>query len=198
VIHEVIVTTRHPAGPVHIAPMGIHRRGGFIVIAPFRPSTTLDNLLAGRCAVINYTDDVRIFAGCLTGRRDWPLIAAQQVAAPRLAAALAHTEVELTTIEDDPLRPRLLCRPVCEVTHLPFQGYNRAQAAVLELAILVSRLDRLPPGKIAAELDYLHIAIDKTAGTREQQAWDWLMERVNATPVLIPHTAATAPPDLAG
>ena len=48
--------------------MGIRRQGEIIVIAPFRPSTTLDNLLGRGCAVVNYTDDVRIFAGCLTGR----------------------------------------------------------------------------------------------------------------------------------
>ena len=56
---------------------------------------------------------------------------------------------------------------------------NRARAAVLELAILVSRLHMLPKEKIDAEIAYLTIAIDKTSGPDERQAWDWLMERVN-------------------
>ena len=64
--------------------------------------------------------------------------------------------------------------------HAPFQGFNRAKAAVLELAILVSRLDRLPRSKIEAELAYLTIAIEKTAGAAEREACDWLMERVAA------------------
>ncbi|WP_295583947.1 DUF447 domain-containing protein [uncultured Lamprocystis sp.] len=177
-IEEVIVTTRAPGGLVHIAPMGIRQQDGLIIIAPFRPSTTLDNVLAGGCAVINYTDDVRIFAGCICGRQDWPVTAAQRVAAPRLADTLAHTEVELLSVEDDPVRPRLFCRPVHQETHHPFQGFNRAQAAVLELAILASRLDRLPADKIAHEVGYLRIAIDKTAGPRELLAWGWLMERI--------------------
>lgn len=180
VIQEVIITTRHPDGQVHIAPMGIRRQAEFIVIAPFRPSTTLDNLLTGGCAVINYTDDVRIFAGCICGRRDWPVAASERIAAPRLADTLAHTETALATVEDDPVRPRLLCRPVYEATHRPFQGFNRAQAAVLELAILASRLDRLPGDKIAREIAYLRIAIDKTAGAREQEAWGWLMAWIKA------------------
>ena len=46
-----------------------HRREGRLIIAPFRPSVTLDNLAAVPPAVASYTDDVRIFAGCLTGRR---------------------------------------------------------------------------------------------------------------------------------
>lgn len=177
-IQEVIVTTRNAAGRAQIAPMGIRRQGDMVVIAPFRPSTTLDNLLGRGCAVVNYTDDVRVFAGCLTGRYDWPLVDAERVAAPRLAESLAHTELELVDVEDDAQRPRLICRPVHEALHRPFQGFNRAQGAVLELAILVSRLDWLPSDKVEREIAYLRIAIDKTAGPREQEAWDWLMTRV--------------------
>ena len=179
-IQEVIVTTRHPDGRTHCAPMGIRQAGPHLVIAPFRPSTTLDFLLAGRCAVVNYTDDVRIFAGCLTGRTNWPLVDTQRVPAPRLADALAHTELELHKVEDDPQRPRLFCRPVLQQTHGPFQGFNRAQGAVLELAILVSRLDRLTRDQLDRDIAYLGIAVQKTAGPREQEAWGWLMERVAA------------------
>ena len=179
-IQEVIVTTVDGGGQAHIAPMGIRQRGELILVAPFRPSRTLDNLVQTRCAAINFTDDVRLFAGCLTGRRDWPLVPSQRIAAPRLAESLAHCEVELAEIQEDPVRPQLLCRPVFEANHRPFQGFNRARAAVLELAILASRLDMLPPDKIAREIAYLRIAIDKTAGPKELEAWGWLMERVAA------------------
>ena len=62
--------------------------------------------------------------------------------------------------------------------HQPFKGFNRAQAAVIELAVLVSRLERLPKDKVLSEMAYLQIAIDKTAGERELQAWGWLVEKV--------------------
>jgi hypothetical protein len=179
-IQEVIVTSRSPEGFNQIAPMGVVWRNQEVEIAPFRPSRTLDNILISECAVINYCDDVRVFAGCLTGRYDWPLVEANKVAAPRLTDALAHSEVCLQRIEEDQIRPRLICKPVHEVNHRPFKGFNRAQAAVLELAILVSRLDRLPTEKIEAELAYLRIAIEKTAGMRELQAWEWLMVQVEA------------------
>ncbi len=177
-IHEVIVTCRSAQGENQIAPMGVFWQEGEVVISPFRPSRTLSNILAGECAVINYCDDVRIFAGCLTGRYDWPLIEAEHVAAPRLLDALAHSEVHLQRVEEDPVRPRLICRTVYEASHRPFRGFNRAQAAVLELAILVSRLERLPAEKIDSEIGYLSIAVEKTAGEREQEAWSWLMARV--------------------
>jgi hypothetical protein len=36
----------------------------------------------------------------------------------------------------------------------------------------------LPAEKIDTELDYLRIAIDKTAGPTEREAWGWLTERI--------------------
>ena len=47
-IRETIVTTVDAGGRVHIAPLGIIADGEGWIIAPFRPSTTLDNLRAGR------------------------------------------------------------------------------------------------------------------------------------------------------
>lgn len=179
-IREVILTTLSPEGEPHLAPMGVHvlSEGGYLVM-PFRPSRTLDNLLATGVAVVNYVDDVRIFAGCLTGRRDWPLEPTHHVKGVRLKGALGHSEVILDRYEDDPVRVRFYCRIVNENSHKPFLGFNRAQAAVLEAAILVSRLDRLPPERIRSEIDYLSIAIEKTAGPQEREAWLWLMEKVN-------------------
>ncbi|HTO43531.1 MAG TPA: DUF447 domain-containing protein [Burkholderiales bacterium] len=177
-IWETVVTSVSAAGRVHIAPMGVREAGGRVVLAPFRPSATLDNILATRCAVVNLTDDVRVFAGCLTDRRDWPTTACQQIDCVRLGAALAHRELKLAHIEDDELRPRLSFDVVLEQTHRPFRGFNRAQAAVIEAAILVSRLDRLPAQKIDDEMRYLAIAVDKTAGPVEREAWSWLTERI--------------------
>jgi uncharacterized protein len=174
-IQETIVTTQNSSGIAHIAPMGIHVSGDEIVILPFRPSTTLNNLLESKTAVLNYCDDVRVFAGCLTGRRDWPLIAAEKINGQMLHCALAHTEVELVRIEDDPTRPKLFCKAMHTVNHAPFKGFNRAQYSVLEAAILISRLNRLPIEKIESEIDYLRIGLEKTAGDRELEAWGWLM-----------------------
>lgn len=174
-ILETIVTTQNQQGRAHIAPMGIHRHDEQLIILPFRPSTTLDNLLAGGNAVINYCDDVRVFAGCLTGRRDWPLIEADKIAGKVLACALTHSEVEVVRVEEDPVRPKLFCKSIHTVNHAPFMGFNRAQYSVLEAAILVSRLGMLPQAKIDAELDYLKIGFEKTAGSKELEAWSWLM-----------------------
>lgn len=178
-IFETIITTRDENGGDHIAPMGIRQEGDFVVVSPFRPSVTLEQILREKCAVVNYTDDVRIFAGCLTGRYDWPTAPARKVACNRLQAALAHREVVLDRVQEDAQRPRLFMRDVLAETHAPFAGFNRAQAAIIEAAILVSRLNMLPGEKIDREMEYLSIAVEKTAGPRELEAWGWLKERIS-------------------
>ena len=177
-ILETIVTSLSPEGKVHIAPMGVHQKPGEMLIMPFRPSMTLDNILASGHAVLNHTDDVRVFAGCLTGRREWPVLTTEQIPGQRLADALCHVELELVRHEEHELRPKLHCRVVHEVNHAPFRGFNRAQFSVLEAAILVSRLHMLPWSKISAELDYLRIGLEKCAGEREREAWAWLMAKI--------------------
>ena len=114
----------------------------------------------------------------IIGRKDWPTVPVEGFPVPRLQAALAHSVLAVESIADDGVRPRHFCRVVQEETHAPFTGLNRAKAAVLELAILVSRLGMLPSEKIEAEIAYLQIAIEKTAGPEEREAWGWLMQKV--------------------
>jgi hypothetical protein len=179
-IWETILTTVDVQGRTHITPLGIREERGLTVLSPFRPSGTLDNVLATRLAVVNFTDDVRVFAGALTGRRDWPVQPAQKIGCARLADSLGHRELELVEVEDDDVRPRLFCRTVHEETRGRFPGFNRARAAVIEACILVSRLHMLPIERIDRELAYLVIAIDKTAGPAEREAWNWLIEKIDA------------------
>lgn len=178
-INETIITSSDADGKVHIAPFGVRERDGLVLIAPFRPSSSLDNLLHGRCAVVNAIVDVRIFAGALTGRRDWPVRRANKIDGWVLDAALTHRELELVDVQEDAVRPELLFRVVHEAIHAPFRGFNRAQAAVLEAAVLVSRLHLLPLEKIEHEVNYLTIAVEKTAGEHELEAWSWLMEKID-------------------
>lgn len=178
VIFETVVTTVSPDGTPHVAPMGIRYREGEVVLMPFKPSTTLDNIVATGHAALNIVVDTRVFAGCVTGRRTWPLVATERVEGVRLAGALRHLELRLAERRDDEQRPVLRMTVVHEVEHASFPGFNRAQAAVVEGAILVSRLRMLPAEKVDAELAYLQIAIDKTAGPHEHEAWGWLVEAV--------------------
>lgn len=100
---------------------------------------------------------------------------AEKIDGKVLSCTLAHSEVEIIRVEEDPIRPKLFAKVVHIVNHAPFMGFNRAQYSVLEAAILISRLNRLPLEKIESEIAYLQIGLEKTAGDRELEAWDWLM-----------------------
>jgi uncharacterized protein len=179
-IFETIITSVDLTGNAHVTPFGVRYEGEYVVISPYKPSITLDNILATKCAVMNLTDDVRVFAGALTNRKVGELVEANKIKACRLIDCLAHVELELIEVRDDAMRPQLIMQKVAEFNHKSFAGFNRAQAAVIELAVLVSRLHLLPKDKIMAEIEYLKIAIDKTAGEREIEAWRWLMEKTDA------------------
>lgn len=177
-IFETIITSIDISGNVHVTPFGIQLKDSLVVISPYKPSITLNNILATQHAVMNLTDDVRVFAGSLTRRQAWTLVPAQEISGFRLLETMVHKELKLVEVIEDASRPQLLMEVIYEEQHYPFSGFNRAQAAVIELAVLASRLHRLPKNKVLSEMTYLKIAIDKTAGERELQAWGWLVEKV--------------------
>jgi hypothetical protein len=190
-IFEAVVTTLDGDGKPHVAPFGVRYRGSQVILKPFRPSTTLDHVRARRNAVLNLTTDTRVFASAVCARwlggKPLPddrleLVATRYVPGQRLAGAeaLAHSELKLVHDDDDAERPTLTLDRVHDATHAPFRGFNRAQAAVLEAAVLVSRLHMLPPTKVDTEMAYLQIAIDKTASGIEHEAWGWLRAAITA------------------
>src|SRR5262249_28686893 len=61
-IRESIITTLNADGSAHVAPLGVIVEPPHLVIAPFHPSTTLENLRRHPFACVNYTTDVRVFA----------------------------------------------------------------------------------------------------------------------------------------
>ena len=174
-IIEAIVTTINEDGSVHIAPMGVTKvatTATQVELAPFRPSRTLDNLQRRGRAVINYCDDLRIFAGCVTNRRDWETVAIETEA--RLGAARA---IELVTVDQeiaDQQRPKFQCTITASHAYAPFVGLNRAQAAILEAAILITRFALVPASKLQADFARLEVIVGKTAGETEFEAWGWI------------------------
>lgn len=181
VIYECVVSTVNEQGQPNVAPLGVrYTADGGVLLMPFKPSATLNNILATGHAALNIVTDTRVFAGCVTGRKTWPLLPMARAPGLRLACALRHLELQLEHVADDPQRPVLHLATLHDETHAPFHGLNRAQAAVVEGAVLVSRLHLLAPEKVDAEMTYLQIAIDKTASATEHEAWGWLLQAVAA------------------
>ena len=168
---ECIVTTVDGAGAINFAPMGVEWGEETIVLKPFLETTTFRNLRATGTAVVNLTDDVYLFAASAIGSPVFAAAPAVVVAGAVLDAACAWRELAVGTIDATPPRSRVEARVVHRGTRRDFIGFNRARHAVLEAAILATRLHLLPPDEIRAELIRLRVPLDKTAGPREHEAW---------------------------
>ena len=72
VIVETIVTTVAADGAVNCAPMGVEWGDETIVLKPFLETATYRNVVATRAAVVNLTDDVRVFARAAISNPQYP------------------------------------------------------------------------------------------------------------------------------
>lgn len=182
-ILEAIVTTANDAGQVNVAPMGPEVDGpaiGRLALKPFRTSRTHANLRATGTAVVQVTDDVELIAAAAIGRVTDQPPAPTALPAPveplldrwhKLVDCCHWYAVEVVDWDEDELRPRAHCRIVHRGFQRPMFGPNRAKHAVIEAAILVTRLGLIDRDEIRTRLRDLRPLVDKTGGAAEHRAW---------------------------
>jgi hypothetical protein len=181
-IIESIVTTRSADGTVNFAPMGVEWGDSSIVLKPFLDTATYRNLSAGSAAVVNLTDDVRVFARAAISNPQYPSVPAVRVTGVVLADCCSWRELEVASIDRTPPRSRVDTRIVHSGTRRDFIGFNRASHAVLEAAIYATRLHLLGREFIDSELTRLQVIVDKTAGPREFEAMALLTDYIRSAP----------------
>jgi hypothetical protein len=188
-IIESLLTTCDAAGAVNCAPMGVEWGEETIVIKPFLETATFRNLSATRAAVVNLTDDVLLFAQAVTGHPAAaapPAGPAQVVRGVVLDIACSWREVEVVSVDDTPPRSRIVTQVVHRGLRREFLGFNRARHAVLEAAIIATRIHLIAPDEIRRDYERLRIIVDKTAGPRELEAMallgDYLRSRLAGEP----------------
>jgi uncharacterized protein len=170
VIIETLVTSTSADGAVNFAPMGVEWEEDALVLKPFLETTTFRNLSATGAAVVNLTDDVRLFARAALSDPQFPSFPAEVVRGVVLEAACSWREVEVVSVDATPPRSRIATRVVHRGFRREFVGFNRARHAVLEATILATRTHLIPMEQLRDELAKLQVIVDKTAGPREQEA----------------------------
>jgi hypothetical protein len=181
-IIESIVTTLAPDGHVNVAPMGVEWGEETIVLKPFLETATYRNLLASGAAVVNITDDVRLFARAAISNPEPPTEPATVVRGVILADCCSWREVRVESLDSTPPRSRATARVVHRGARREFIGFNRARHAVLEAAIYATRLHLLPREEIEREFERLQVIVDKTAGDAEREAMTLLTDFINRAP----------------
>ena len=176
---EGVLTTLNEDGTVNVAPMGprITDDSRWMLLRPFQTSRSFANIMRSGEAVFHITDDVLLMARAAIGKLK-PLPA--MVAVPSSECCrLADTcrwfllKVDSTDLSAD--RAELTMRVATEGRVHDFRGFNRAKHAVIEAAILSTRVGILSRDDIESQLVPLHSWVKKTGGPREQDALDVLV-----------------------
>jgi len=197
-IIETIITTIDPQETLNIAPMGPSFSDNFpwhdpidhfFELRPFEPSTTLDNLQATACGVMNITDDVLLIAKAALNELatlEVPVTPTQKIHGWHLAQACRCYEFTTSSFRQEGNRWMVNCKIVNVIQQRPMHGFNRAMFAVIEAAILATRIDWLPEDEVQRQLSDLQSLVAKTGGPREKEAWafvtQWIQSRTPQQP----------------
>lgn len=184
-ILEGIVTTQNSAGDVNVAPMGpiVDSSIESFVLRPFQTSTTYKNLKGHPFGVLHVVDDVLLLAKAAIGRLEETPETFQAITIPGrvLKSACRWYEFKLESLDDSDERTRIEAQVVHAGRLRDFFGFNRAKHAVLEAAILATRVHILPADEIVAQIDALRSPVDKTAGRDECAAFQLIDDYVQSS-----------------
>jgi hypothetical protein len=173
VILEGIVTTVSPEGVLNIAPMGpkVEPAMRRFVLRPYRTSTTYRNLKAHGEGVLHVTDDVLLLARTAIGAAVEAVTRPADVIAGRvLVDTCRYYEFRLVDVDDRDERTTLVAETVAEGRVRDFFGLNRAKHAVVEAAIVATRVSLLPLEQVFADIQRLAPLVEKTGGPAEHEA----------------------------
>lgn len=181
-ILEGLVTTRDQDGSPHLAPMGPRIEADFqrFVLRPFPTSATYRNLLAHPQGVLHVTDDALLIARAAVGAVS-PLPACQPAESVEgfvLTQACRYYEFVVRSVDSSGERITIEAEVVKSVRLRDFWGFNRAKNAVIEAAILATRLHLLDREEVAQEYQKLRVIVSKTGGPAELEAMTFLENRL--------------------
>jgi hypothetical protein len=187
-ILEGIVTTLNSRGEINVAPMGpvVDESMETLRLRPFKTAQTYRNLKERPCGVFHVVDDVLLLARGAIGRWDKPpaTFPATKVDGVVLEDACRWYEFVVDEFDDVPERTNLAARVVHAGRLRDFFGFNRAKHAVVEAAILATRLHLIGSQEILNQMESLRSQVEKTAGPREKEAFELLVDYVNRGPAL--------------
>ncbi|MFP6770675.1 MAG: DUF447 domain-containing protein, partial [Planctomycetaceae bacterium] len=176
------MTTVSPSGELNLAPMGPEVDGSLsrLVLRPFQTSTTFTNLVERSEGVFHVTDDVLLLARAAIGTvvPSPETFAAEVVQGRVVAGACRWYEFRIEEIDTSSERAALTARVVHSGRLRDFVGLHRARHAVVEAAILATRVHLLPPDDLRRQFADLAVTVDKTAGPQEREAFELLESHV--------------------
>lgn len=179
-ILEGLMTTVNDDETPNVSPMGprVDLQITKLRLRPYQTSTTYKNLKRTGEGVFHVTDNVEMLAHAAVGKLEPlpQLRRAERVGGWIMADACRWYAVRVSSLNDLQERTEIVCEVVDQGRQRDFFGFNRAKHAVVEAAILATRIHILPREQIAAEMERLAVIVEKTAGDAERRAWLFLQD----------------------
>lgn len=180
-IIETIFSTLDGDGKPNFAPMGVEWGDEILTVRPYRDTHTCRNLLSSGCGVANLTDDVTAFVRCGLYDVTLPHFRAQAIPGVIYQETCSWLEMEVVSHGGTDQRAEFRCRILHRGRQRDFLGFCRAGCAVIEAAILATRLDFHNRGEVTEKLSNYGEIVEKTGGEKEKKAfrmvWDYVHER---------------------
>ncbi len=194
-ILEAIVTTESEDGRMHVAPMGpeVDLTTTYWRLKPFQTSTTFSNLRRTNRCVVHVVDDVKLLAEAVLGRANEASALYSEDVGFVLEDACHWYGLEVTRWDVSEQRAFAECRVVRDAVVRPFFGWNRGKHAVIELAIIASRIGLLDAAWMKSELKRLVIAVEKTGSDAEHEAFELLSSHILSEIAAGRSASATSP-----
>lgn len=171
----------------NIAPMGPIVNEDFtrFILRPFKGSTTYRNLARTGQGVFHVTDDALMIARTAVGRSMvLPASAwrrADHVDGVVLTGTCRYYELNVEALDDGDDRTTIHAGVVAKGTLRDFLGFNRARHAVVEAAILATRLMLTGSGPVLEQFSHFDRIVEKTGAESERQAMAELRRYVAPT-----------------
>lgn len=185
-IIEGLLTTTSAEGTAHVAPMGpvVDANLQHWTLRPFASSNTFRNLQFNADCIFHVVDDVLpVVQAALGMPTSLPFEPLDSGAAPggrspawTIPSACHWYHLRVTQWDTSQDRSVAQAQLISQRVLRPFWGWNRAKHAILEATILASRIHMLEADAIKQDLVRFEVAIGKTAGERELQAWQLLRD----------------------
>lgn len=177
-IVEGLVTTVDSEGSPHLAPMGPRVDLDYtrLTLRPFPTSSTYRNLIRTGVGIFHVTDDAGLIARAAVGKVSPfpPVMSAVQITGHVLAETCRWYEFEVASVDESQERITIETRIVHRGQGREFFGFNRARHALVEAAILATRLHLIPIEEITREYEKFRIIVTKTGGPAEAEAMSFL------------------------
>lgn len=183
-IVEGLLTTKNADEVINVAPMGPIVEGDFasLILRPFKGSTTYKNLTSSRCGVFHVVDRVNLIAeAAIRQLTQLPDVRPASVVDGVVLEDCCRW-FELNVVEIDDSNDRTVMKAEIVHTHnlRAHQGFNRARHAVIEAAILATRVHLLPKSEIDSALKFLEPAVEKTGEAEEKMAYQMVTNHIAA------------------